>query len=367
MDLTREEINLHSLRHNIREIRKRIGRNVKICGVVKDNAYGHGILPVSKVLIKEGVEFLGLADVSDGIYLREKGIKVPIINLISNLPGQVKDIIRFNITQSVSELPMVKLINKESRKNNKIAKIHIKIDTGMGRLGVLPEDFKKFYKEVLNLKNIKIEGVYTHFASADKNKEYTLNQINIFKDLNSDIPANIIKHGAGSAAVINYKNSYFDMVRPGLMIYGLYYSKKDMLKINLKQVLAWKAKIILVKKMKKGSLISYGGVYRTKKDTKIAVVSVGYGDGFNRLLSNNGEVIIRGVKYPIVGRVCMDMTMIEIGMKSNVKIGDDVVLIGESKNEKIFVEDIAKKCKTISHEVVCGINAQIKRDYKKTK
>lgn len=362
MDLTWIEIDLHSLKHNIREIRKRIGKNVKICSVVKDNAYGHGILQTSKVLIKEGVEFLG-ADVNDGIYLREKGIKIPIINLVSNLPNQVKDIIKFNISQSVSNLPMVKLINKESRKNNKTTNIHIEIDTGMGRLGVLPEDFKKFLEGVLNLKNIKIEGIYTHLASADKDKKYTLNQINMFENLTSSIPANIIKHCANSAGVINYNNSYFDMVRPGLIIYGLYHSKKDMLKINLKQVLTWKAKVILVKRLKKGSLISYGGTYRTKKDTKIVVISVGYGDGFNRLLSNNGEVIIKGVKYPVIGRVCMDTTMIEIGKNSNVKIGDDVILIGESNNEKIFAEDIAEKCKTISYEVVCGINKDIKRIY----
>jgi len=363
MDLTWIEINLNALRHNIREIKKRIGKNVKICGVIKDNAYGHGIFPVSKVLVEEGVKFLGVADVSDGIYLREKGIKIPIINLVSNLPFQVKDIIRFNISQSISDLPMARLINNLSKKNNKLTNIHIKIDTGLGRLGVLPKDFKKFFEEISKLKNLRIEGIFTHLSSADTDKSYTLKQINLFRDLTQNITPYIIKHCANTAGVMNFKNSYFDMVRPGLMIYGLYPSKKDMAKINLKQLLTWKAKVILVKRVKKGSLISYGGTYKTNRDTDIAIISIGYGDGFSRALSNNGEVIIRDKKYPIIGRVCMDMTVVELGKNSNVKKGDDVILIGESKNERIFAEDIAERCKTISYEIVCRINQTIKRIY----
>lgn len=372
MDLTWVEISLNALRHNLKEIKKKIGTKVRICGVVKDNAYGHGLLEISRTLLKEKVDSLAVADVNDAIYLRKKGINLPIINLVSILPSQVKDVVKFNISQSVSNSFIVDLLNKEAKANNKTAKIHIEVDTGMGRLGVFPEKLKGLLEDTGRLRNVKIEGIFTHFSSASENENYTKNQIKIFntvlRSLNNLISgSDTIIHSANSPALIHFKESYFNMVRPGLMLYGLSYNlSSDRKKIKLKPVLTWKTKIIALKYFKKGKSISYGRTYKTKRDTSIAVLAVGYADGYNRLLSNKGEVIIKDRKYPVVGRVCMDMTMVDIGRSLGIKVGDDVILIGKSKNHSILVEEIAEKCHTIPNEIVCGIHEDIKRIYKET-
>lgn len=368
MDLCRVEIDLKALRHNFKEIKKRAGKNVKICGVVKDNAYGHGIIEVSKTLVKEEIDFLAVAGITDAVLLRNKGIKIPVLNLVSILPENAKEAVKFDISQSVSDISTAKILNDEAKKKNKTARIHIKVDTGLGRMGILPEDFKETLKEILKLKNIKIEGIFTHFSSADTNKKYTQKQIKIFNKiiryLDKEILNNkIIKHAANSPTVLGYKNACFDMVRPGLILYGLYPFEKDRKKMNLKPVLSWKTKVLGVRKLKKGSFISYGNTYRTKTDTKIAILGLGYSDGFARLLSNNYNVIIRDKKFPVAGRVCMDLTMVNIGKNTKIAIGDEVILIGKSKSHRLTCEYMGEQSRTIAHEVVCRIRKDIKRYY----
>jgi len=361
--MTWVEIDTKAVLHNIKEARRKLGKGVKICAVIKDNAYGHGLIPLAKVLQRNGVEVFGVVDVSEAIALRKNGIKTPVLNLVSAFPCQAKDIVSYGISQSVSDLDIVKALDKEAKKQKTIAKIHIEIDTGMGRLGVASEKFEEFYKKVCAFKNVKVEGVFTHLASSDVNSVYTWKQISDFEYVSFLMPVGIIKHVLNSSGVIYFSGAGFDMARPGLMIYGLHNSKAENKVVKLKPALSWKTRVLLVKDFKKGSSISYGNTYKTKRDTKIAVLGVGYGSGYNRLLSNSGEVLINGKKYPIRGRVCMDLTMVEVGKKSKVKAGDTAVLIGRSKNNIITAEDLADKCRSISYEVVCAINKDVKRVY----
>ena len=363
MDVTWVEIDLGALRHNISQIRKRIGRKVKICAVVKDNAYGHGLLPVSQVAVEEGVDYLGVADISDGIRLRTNKVNVPILNLVPNLPGDIKHAVKYDIIQCLSNSSLLRLLNEESRRQNKISKVHIEVDTGMGRAGLFPESFKAFYDGISNLRNVKLDGIFTHLACSDGDREYTLRQIKLFKKVIMPVPSGPIIHCANSSGVISYPESHFDMVRPGLMIYGLTYTKKEQDKINLKPVLSWKTRVVLIREIKRRTPISYGATYRTAGDTRIAVLAIGYGDGYNRMLSNRGKVIIGGKKYDVCGRVCMDMTMVDIGNEASVKVGDEVILIGKSNNQQIRVEDIAKICRTVPNEIVCAINKDLKREF----
>ncbi|MFH1074926.1 MAG: alanine racemase, partial [Candidatus Firestonebacteria bacterium] len=212
-------------------------------------------------------------------------------------------------------------------------------------------------------KNIKVAGIFTHLASAEVNSAYTWKQISDFEYSSFLASESVQKHVLNSSGVIYFSGAGFDMARPGLMIYGLNNSKEEKKTVNLKPALSWKTKVLMVKDCKKGSSISYGNTYKTKRDTKIAVLGIGYGAGYNRLLSNKGGVLINGKNYPLRGRVCMDLTMVELGRNSKVKAGDTAVLLGRSKNKIISAENLAGKCKTIPYEIVCAIKKDIKRVY----
>src|SRR3989339_83273 len=363
MDMSWVEIDRKAILHNIKEARRKLSRGVKICAIIKDNAYGHGLIPVARALEKGGVECLGIGDISEAVALRSSGIDLPILNIVSAFPFQARDIVSGRISQSVSGLDIVKALDKEAKKQRMTAKIHIEIDTGMGRLGIPSGDFENFYKKVSEFKNVKVEGVFTHLASSDVNPGYTWKQISDFEYSSFFVSGGVLKHVLNSSGVIYFSGAGFDMARPGLMIYGLHNNKEENKTVNLKPALSWKTKVLLVKCYKKGSNISYGNTYKTKRDTKIAVLGIGYGSGYNRLLSNNGEVLINGNKYPVTGRVCMDLTMVELGNNSKVKAGDTAFLIGRSKNKVISAEEVAEKCKTIPYEIVCAINKDIKRVY----
>ena len=363
MDMTWVEIDIKAILHNVKEIRRMLGKDVKICAVIKDNAYGHGLIPVAAALQKAGVETLGIVDISEAVALRKSGIKLPILNLVSVLPFCARDIVKYQISQSVSDLELVRALDKEAKKQKTVAGIHIEIDTGMGRLGVASENFEDFYDQVKKFSNVKVEGVFTHLASSDVDPEFTCKQISAFEYSSFLMPESIIKHTLNSAGIINFSGAGFDMARPGLMLYGLHNNSGENKIVKLKPALSWKTKVLLVRNYKKSSSISYGSTYRTKRDTKIAVLGVGYGSGYNRLLSNNGAVLINGKKYPIRGRVCMDLTMVEVGKNSKIKAGDTAVLIGKSKNKTLRTEELAANCKTIAHEIVCAINEKVKKVY----
>ncbi len=360
------EIDLAAIRSNFKTLKNSLPVGTKIMAAVKANAYGHGIVEVSKALVNCGVSYLGVASVDEALVLREHGVNVPILNLGAFLKNDVDVIIKNDITSTVTNWQGALWLDACARKLKSKAKVHIKIDTGMGRLGVWHSEADMFVMKSCSLSGLYLEGIYTHFPSADSDEEFTRSQIAAFCSLVSkltirgvDIP---LKHSANSAALIGFKDAHFNLVRPGLAIYGLHPKDELLGKVNLKPVLSFKTRIVYLKDVKKGRSISYGRTYFVKSDTKIVTLPVGYGDGYNRLLSNKAKVLIRGQFHPVVGRVCMDQTMVEIGSK-DAKIGDEVVLVGAQKEKRIYVEDIARICNTIPYEVVCWISPRVPRVY----
>jgi len=361
---TWSEINLNNLTHNLNQIRKILAPETKIMVTVKADAYGHGLIPVSKRLASSSVDFLGLASIDEGIKLREAKINLPLLILGLILKKDIKPLFKYKLTTTVCDEELAVALNNRARSLGSPMNVHIKIDTGMGRIGVLHRDAEELVKKIHKLKFINIQGIFTHFAFADMDKDFTLYQIDLFNRLihklnraGINIP---LVHAANSMGVIDYKISHFNMVRPGLVIYGLY--PKENLKINLKPVLNLKTKVIFVKRVPKGFGISYGHDYITKKETTIATLPIGYGDGYPRNLSNKAPVLIGGERFKVSGKICMDQLMVDVG-DMPVKIGDEVVLIGSQGKNKITTEELARLSGTIPYEIVCGLGSRIPRIY----
>jgi len=369
---TRVEIDLNAIAHNIQAIRRKVAGRVKIMAVVKADGYGHGATEVAKVALQSGANCLGVAILEEGVELRLSGIKAPILILGLTPPEKVQEVITYNLSQALSSTELAKALSAEAQKSGKVARVHIKIDTGMSRIGVPPESAINFVKQILTLKAIEIEGIFTHFSVSDSvddsnDKSFTELQIDRFKQVIAGLEENgiqiPIKHAANSAGVLNFPSSYFDMVRPGIIIYGLYYSRGVAVAENLEPAMSFKTAIIHLKTVAPGSSISYGRTFTTEKESIIATLPVGYADGYNRLLSNKGEVLIKGRRAPIVGRVCMDMTMIDVSHIPEVKIGDEVVLFGKQGGAEIPMDEIADKTNTIVNEVACSIGKRVPRVY----
>lgn len=363
------EINLNNLKYNLQSIKRKVGQNIKIIAVVKDDAYGHGLIEVSKTLIKLGVDMLGVATLREALQLRGAGINSHLIVLTPGFTCEVELILKNNIRQSICTIDMAEALSKLARRFNKKAIVHIKIDTGMGRLGIFPEHAFDFINEILKLKNIEIEGIFTHIASADSsNKTYAREQIKKFYNLIDKLKKDKIniplRHIANSACLLDLPESFtgfFNMVRPGLILYGMYPSSYVSRSIKIKPVLSLKTKVIFIKLLPQGSSVSYGRTFITKRKTKIAVLGIGYGDGYNRALSNKGEAIIHGKKVPVIGRVCMDMIIVDVTDIQNVKTGDEAVLIGKQGKEEIKAEDIARKINTIPYEISCSLSNHVEK------
>ncbi|HBY56551.1 MAG TPA: alanine racemase [Candidatus Atribacteria bacterium] len=351
------EINLDAIAKNVRNIKKLIGEKKELMAVVKGNAYGHDVLEVSSVVLDNGANRLAVARLEEGILLREAGITVPILVLGLTLKEQAELLVLYDITPAVSEYEMLEKLSKSAIKMNKIAKIHLKVDTGMGRIGIFPQEVLGFIKKVKSLKNVEIEGIFTHFSVADeKDKAYTENQFKKFNKVLIDIKRegiNIsIKHVGNSATLLDLPHMWLDMLRPGISIYGLYPSPEVKKTIDLIPAQEFKTRIIFLKELPAGESIGYGRTYITKRRTLVASLPVGYADGYNRLLSNQGEVLVRGNRVPIIGRICMDQCMIDVTKLPQVEAGDEVVLWGKQGDEVISVEEIAQKIGTINYEIV---------------
>ncbi|MBE3593148.1 MAG: alanine racemase [Thermoanaerobacter sp.] len=366
---TRAEIYLDNIVHNLSEIKRWVGKNVKIMGVVKANAYGHGACQVAKVLIENGVSYLAVATIEEALELRECGINIPILIFGYTPLTQAKELIVNNITQTVFDINYVKDLERIALNAGKKAKVHVKIDTGMGRIGYT--DLKVAEKEIekmMEMEGVEVQGIFSHFATSDeKNKTYAEKQFDMFKKLlerlkekGINIP---LKHIANSGAIIDLKYTYLDMVRPGIVLYGSYPSEEVERPLDLKQTMGFKTKIVHIKEVPEGTSISYGRTFITKRKSKIATLPVGYADGFNRLLSNNHHVLVKGKYAPVIGRICMDQTMIDVTDIEGVELGDDVVIFGSQKGEKITADEIAKKLDTIPYEVYCGISRRVPRIY----
>lgn len=359
---TLAEINLDNLEHNFLQVKKRLNNKTQVLVTVKADAYGHGLVSVSQRLVALGVDFLGVASIDEGIRLREAGIKNPILILGLILKSDILPLFEYNLATSVCDEELSCALNSKAHKLGRKLNVHIKVDTGMNRIGVAHYDARKLVKKIHSLKHLNVEGIFTHFAFADMNQKFTFYQIDLFdkllRDLRKDGVEIPLVHAANSMGVLDYKNSHFNMVRPGLVIYGLY--PKEKLKIDLKPVLKLKTRVIFIKKVPAGSGISYGHDYVTSKATKIATIPIGYGDGYPRNLSNKAYVLIRGKKFRMCGRICMDQIMIDVG-NAKVEVGDEVVLIGSQGKSRITAEELADLANTIPYEIVCGLGSRIPR------
>jgi len=357
LGLTWTEVNLDAIAQNVKNIKKLIGKKKELMAVVKGNAYGHDILEISSVVLENGATRLAVARLEEAIFLRKAGITVPILVLGLTLKPQAESLVSYDITPTVCEFEMIEKLSELAVQMNKMAKIHLKVDTGMGRIGIFPDDVLRFIKRIKALKKVEIEGIFTHFSVADeKDKFYTEEQFRKFIEILTilekegiKIP---IKHVGNSATLLDLPHMWLDMVRPGLAIYGLYPSKEVKKTINLIPAQQFKTKIVFIKELPRGESISYGRTYITKRRMRVASLPVGYADGYNRLLSNQGEVLVRGQRVPIIGRVCMDQCMIDVTNLTQVEIGDEVVLWGRQGEEMITVEEIAQKIRTINYEIV---------------
>lgn len=359
------EINLNNIAYNINSIRRFISPQTQILAVVKADAYGHGLVPVSKKLVSLGINYLGVAALDEAIVLRKAGIKCDILILGGIFSQDAELVIKYNLSQTIFSKELAYALNLAASKKKKKAKVHIKVDTGMGRLGIWHRDAFSFINMVRKMKFLNIEGVFTHLSCADTDSKFSEGQINAFTALLHKLEASGIhiplKHAANSLGLLDFRDSHFNLVRPGIIIYGLY--PKENTLIELKPVLSLKTKIVFLKNTPGGRSISYSRTYITKKNTVIAILPVGYGDGYPRALSNKAEVLVRGMKARVVGRVCMDQIMIDVGHINNVKVKDAVTLIGKAGNNIITAEDLALLSDTICYEIVCGIGSRVPRVY----
>lgn len=363
------EINLDNLANNIREVRRVTNEGTLITAVIKANAYGHGSIEAAKVFLKNGADRLAVATLSEAIELRRVNIDVPILILGSIPRNQYNLALKHDITLTIYNYEDAKVLSEILEASGKTLNIHIKIDSGMGRIGFLPTDESiSDIIRISKLPNINIEGIFTHFATADeKNKEYTRLQyerfstvVNKLEERGLFIP---IKHVSNSAAIIDLPEYNLDMVRAGIVLYGYYPSNevnKD--RINLKPAMTLKAKISNLKTVSKGTGISYGQIFVAERESKIATIPIGYADGFTRLLSSKAEVLLNGRRAPIVGRICMDQCMLDVTEIEDVNIGDEVVVFGYGDGCP-DADEIAEKLDTISYEVLCAVGRRVPRVY----
>lgn len=364
------EIDLDSLAHNIKEVRRITNKEAIVTAVVKANAYGHGSIEAAKVFLENGANRLAVATLSEAVELRRAGIDTPILILGYTPDSQHKIAVENDIIEAIYTLESAEKLSQVAGNLNKKAKVHIKVDSGMGRIGFPPVDSSiDKIEKISKLPNLEIEGIFTHFAKADEvDKAYTGKQfknykwvIEKLKDKNIQIP---IKHVSNSAATIDLPEYNLNMVRGGIMIYGLYPSDEvDKEKVSLKPAMTLKAKISHLKEVPEGTGISYGQIFVTKRKSKIATIPIGYADGFTRLLTSKAEVAIKGKRAPIVGKICMDQCMIDVTDIEDVKVGDEVVLFGDGTNGVPHIDEVAEKLGTINYEIVCMVGRRVPRVY----
>ncbi|MDP4093049.1 MAG: alanine racemase [Bacillota bacterium] len=365
------EVDLDNIAHNVREIRRITNKKAEIMGVVKADAYGHGVMEVANTILNNGVTRLAVSMLDEAIQLRKAGIGVPILILSYTDPKRADEIVEFDVTQTVFSHDLAQALSDAAVRHGKNVKIHIKIDTGMTRVGFMPGySAVKNVTEISKLPGLIIEGLFTHFASADeKDKSYTYMQFERFMSICSElnriglyIP---VKHVANSGGIIEFPEMHLDMVRPGIILYGLYPSDEvDREKIDLKPAMSLKANVILVKDVEKNTCISYGRIFTTERESKIATIPIGYADGYSRLLAKKARVLINGEYAPIVGKICMDQCMADVtDLDSQVQVGQEVVLFGKQGDKEIKVDELASSIGTINYELVCIIGKRIPRVY----
>ena len=359
-------INLEKLKRNFLNIKNHTKKKVLV--LVKADAYGHGIVECSKALENSGVDYLGTASLEEGVKIREAGVKCPIL-CVGALPQESENLcVEYNIEQAVSSIDEIERIEKICALKNKNANIHVKIETGMHRTGARSgQELDELLLKINGSKYINLKGVFTHFALSDSNDyEYTKMQAKEFLKAVKQIKESgfdVIVHCANSGAILQYPELHFDMVRSGIITYGYYPSSEVKKSIDIEPVLSLTTKIVAINKVYKGEYISYGCTYKAEKDMLVAVLPIGYGDGYKRIMSNKGFVLIDGKKANITGRICMDMTMVDVTDIPEVKIGDEAVLIGEQEKNIITADNLADWADTISYEIMLSITERVPKYY----
>ncbi len=360
------EVDLDALHENVDRVRERVGP-ARIMATVKANAYGHGLIRTARELLRFGVDELGVAFLEEGIALRRAGITAPILVLGGIIGNQIAHFLEYNLQLTASSVFKLKQIDETAAVLGKRAEVHLKIDTGMGRIGIRHQNANQLFAAALQARNCDLRGVFSHFAlSHDEDPAFTHLQLQRFLSVLEYFPRNglemPVRHIANSAAVLQHPDSILDMVRPGIMLYGVYPGPAVKRTVALRPVLSMKTRVVYFKVLLAGASLGYDHTWTAEENVRVVTLPVGYGDGYTRSLSNRAEVLISGQRYPIIGRISMDQCMVNINQDS-AYTGDEVVLIGEQGNERISVEELAEYSDTIPYEILTMLNTRVPRKY----
>ncbi len=371
------EIDLSAIRRNFRAIRalarrqldRRVNPRVNLLSVVKADAYGHGMLEAARVIEQEGGRFFAVSNLEEAITLRRSGNRRRILLFETTFPEQAAVIVRHRLTPAVCTLPFARALDRAAQSSGRAVPVHVKVDTGMGRLGIWHEEAPAFIKDIARLSNIRIEGLMTHFPVADTDRAFTEKQMRWFADVADELSDAGIRpsylHAANSMGLGGYRNRLFNLARPGLSLYGLYPDKALRRKVRLYPAMSVKSRVLLVKTIHSGQGVSYGHTFQAKKDLPAAVIAVGYSDGYLRAVSNRAHVLINGVPCPVRGRVTMDQVIVDISRAGRVHVGDEAVVLGRQGEREITADDLANWAGTINYEIVCNLGNRLPRMYKK--
>ncbi len=363
---TRVEVDLKILAENFKKI-KEYAAPAKVMSVLKANAYGHGLVRVAQLMQELNADYLGVAVLEEGILLREQGITKPILVLGGIWGNQIPFFLKHDLTITASSIEKLKQIDELAAQMKKTAKVHLKIDTGIERIGVHYYNAEKFLEASLRYKNVIIEGIYSHFANSEKkNLSYTKLQLERFQEVlrfyekrSLETP---VRHFSNSGAILQMPEANFDMVRPGIILYGVYPSDEVKRTIEVKPALTWKSLVVYFKVVKAGHPVGYGSAWKSDRDTRAVTIPVGYGDGYLRSMSHKAEVLLNGKRYPVIGTISMDQIVVNIKSESAYN-GDEVILIGSNDSSKITVEELAQWAGTIPYEILTNINTRVPRVY----
>ena len=365
------EIDLPTIKENIKKTQNFVGENVALMAVVKANAYGHGAIDVAKAALEVGAKMLGVSSFVEAKELRRVGIRAPIVILGFTPAENYLDMVRFDITVTIRSLDVARALSTAARREGKIAKVWVKTNTGMNRLGLNPGEVLYFVKKILNLPNLALMGIFTHLADADSDDpKFTRKQIttfqNVVKELEKEKIKIPIRSAANSAATFKFPGFHYDLVRVGIAMYGIKPDKKFDFGVDLQPAMEFKTEITQLTEIGKGESVGYGREFIAKKPTLVATIATGYGDGFRRSPKNWQEVLIKGQRAPLIGRVSMDQAAVDAtNLEGDIRRGEEVVLIGKSGKDRITAEEVAEKLGTISYEVVSAISARVQRVYRK--
>ena len=378
------EVDLEAIAANVRELRRLTDPRAKLMAVVKADGYGHGACEVARAALAAGAEWLGVARLHEAVRLRESGLAAPLLVLGYTPAEDAERLVELDLRQSVYSLAAAEAYSAASRRRGGKIRVHLKVDTGMGRLGLVPaalaraeagdavgEELVRTAQDIARLPGLELEGIFTHFAASDSaDKTHARGQLRLFLEVLARLKRDglefAVRHAANSAAVIDLPESHLDLVRPGIALYGLRPSDEvDLSRIRLTPAMALKTRIVHLKEVPAGTCVSYGMTHRTSAPTVIATIPTGYADGYRRLLSSRGEMLVGGRRVPVVGRVCMDLTMLDLGAVPSARIEDEVVIFGRQGNEAITADDLARALGTINYEIVCDLTPRVMRVYSK--